>query len=229
MPTRETALVAHGLSLRAKDWEDMIFGKPPKLLGRASRAIQLYADKYPHASHLLFGSGATSKEYRGRELKESEYTIQYILDNFSKLFEFDGLERLSKLNRWRLKNRIRRIAKPMLEPKNTIGELRYAIPFCRDAGISEIVLVADPPFISRCIGHGEHILEELGLFGKIRLVGEQSDVCHPDQRAADVVIFEPPPGDPEPVGTILRGIFDIKEKLPEFKTAVKDLIAQHRA
>lgn len=208
---QKTGMFVHGLNLKDEEWTEIIWGKPPHFLGRATTALHLLDTEYPQIDHVLFGSGASERD----GVKEGAYIIQYLLDNWSNLRHFEAFGAHWWPWMWKLKDRFRRIAQPEIQSHNTYSELEFGIPRLYTAGCSRIVHVTEPTHISRARAHGEDILKKLGLSGKVSLVSESSKVMPAKVDPGQVVVFEPPPDGTNLLAGTAKRFFQVPADLRE--------------
>jgi hypothetical protein len=176
---------------------------------------------------MYFGSGKVT-----REQIEGEYTIEFLLDNFSRLRDFEAFQDAWRWSLNRLKDKINRIARPVKDSTatNTYGELRYTIPHFHAIGIRRVVLVSDPAHIGRCMIHALDVVEKTRQFGEMHIVAEHSGMMSPGQKAANVVCFEPPPGDPKPIGVELKRTFGVQaDQMANFRADLSALYEKYGA
>ena len=114
----KTGVLIHGCNLRAENWRHLAWGDPPVAMGRLPQGL-LTAHLH-NADVIVFGSGASSKEYRypnssktGKELLESEYTFEYLSSHFDNLLHFKPWQELAAQNMTR--RQWRELEKSMLD------------------------------------------------------------------------------------------------------------------
>ncbi len=222
-------MFVHGLDLNADDWgKRAMFGEPPLKLGRVGRAVQLLRDEYPAAELMLFGSGASEKG----GLKEGEYTIKYLVENFFQLLEFQAFKRTTARELISLKQTVAAISRPELTSVNTLTELRAALPFFLKLDITRIILVSDYPHISRCLAHAGQVIEEQGLEGKVKIIAEHSGYRDDRQPLSGVKVFEPErfPEDGIQLGDMAAKLFKVKKgNRAAFEADYDALVAKYSA
>lgn len=189
----KTGVLVHGCHLDAYDWRGIVWGYPNKAqLGRVPKGV-LVAHQH-QAELLVFGTGASvrtvERDGATREMKEGEYTLDYLLRHFEQLAEFEPFAELDVVS---LRARIEQIARAETRSQNTREEVRFAAEQFLEAGIEQMILVSSPTHISRCLRDAYTALED-SRFGPLRhhLYATPSDSPYLGSRAEDVVIFEPP-------------------------------------
>lgn len=171
----KTGVLVHGFHLQAENWEKIVWGKPPNLLGRAPKGVMVALEE--NADIIVFGTGASVKDGK----KEAEYTRDYLLEHFLELVEFWALEGIDLAE---AKEKISQIAKLEIKSQNTFQEPRFAADIFRRANAERIIIVSSPTHISRCLR------DALMVFDREDVIAQPSHTGWAD--ASEVIIIEPP-------------------------------------
>ena len=198
--TKRTGVLIHGRHVKARGWEDIVWGNPAEgILGQVPKGLLLALAE--DVSLIYWGTGASERD----GLKESEYTFQYTLDHGDDLRvlpEFDIFNNWGEIGEW-VKNRSF-IDK---ETQNTTQEVERAAKMCMEKGILRLYLVSSPSHIARC--HMEAL--KLQAAGKIssdlEIMATASQTPFANSTLADVAIFEPPHRGDDPMIDVDPGLW----------------------
>lgn len=184
----DAGVLIHGYHLQAPDfrhWEEVMWGRPPDLLGRISKGVLLALEQ--NARLVLVGSGGS--ELGGK--KSGEIARDYLFGHFFKLEKFHAYNAIDMAEAFRL---ISRILRPLTDPTKTEEEIRFAGEIFHGAGIRKICLVSSPDHISRCIRDALKIFSRDPEFRHFcqNLIAAPSDVCFSAEGVEGVRIVEPP-------------------------------------
>ena len=181
----KTGILIHGRHLQTAGWVNLVWGRPPDLLGQLPMGVLVAA--LENAMLIALGTGAS--EIDGK--LEAEFTRDYLFDNFHRLSEFTAflgfdLEHLEA----RIHNTVRLDTKS----QNTRQEVVECARIMAGAGVNRIIRVSAPTRIPRCL------LEALVQLPKHRETAElaanvwavPSHVPYLGRSAADVLVIEPP-------------------------------------
>lgn len=189
----KTGVLVHGCHLDAYDWRGIAWGYPDAgELGRAPKGVLVAHQE--QAEMLVFGTGASERivdrDGQRRTMKEGEYTLDYLLQNFDELAEFPAF---GKIDLPALRAQVEATAVAESRSQNTREEVTEAAELFLERGIERMILVSSPTHISRCVRDAYTALEK-DRFARLRhqLFATPSDSSYLGSRAEDVVIFEPP-------------------------------------
>jgi hypothetical protein len=214
--TAKTLVFAHGASLKKFNWEPVVYGVDG-LLGRATYALYR-AHKIP-GSTLALGSGATEKEYNGKILKEAEYTLAFLRDNFDRLGQFPELCGLWRMERNRLRRKLETVHLE-LQARNTVEEADNIVAYAYESGYKNLLVISDKGHAWRCHLHATQAAEAQGIVGKINIDAGFSPAPNDRQKAADCVAFEPPTDGTNMVGNLAKRLHKFPPGIsPEDKAA----------
>ncbi len=132
---------------------------------------------------MIFGTGASEKD----GLKESEWTVQYMLEHFGDLqnfAQFRGIN-LNKLKKY-VKSHV--VAEKISQ--NTYEEIKRAWKLFSQRGIERIIIVSNPDHISRCMQVVHQIYLE-SLY-PVEILAVQSDIGYDGTEQITSKIIEPP-------------------------------------
>lgn len=180
-----TGVLIHGLHLQARGWEEIVWGKPPYLLGRLPRGVVVALRE--KASIVVFGTGASERDGK----KEAEVARDYLLEHFAELAQFTDFQGVDLEAE---KRRMQRIAAVETHSQNTAQEVRLAGRMFQEAGVDKIILVSSPTHISRCVRDAFIAFNEDDTLRHFThsLFATPSQTCFPGTTAQDVAIVEPP-------------------------------------
>lgn len=220
----KTGILCHGRHLLANNWELHQWGDMEKgLLGQILKTCLLTHQENPRV--IVFGTGASEKD----GLKESEYTIQYMLDRFPELEEFPQFKEIDLL--WLEKFIIDHFVAET-KSQNTYEELRYAGQIFDSHGIEKVILVSNPDHISRCMQLAHQVYQETHLPSLANVFASQSDIGYlGEPRATSAVIETPHRGDdlsPD-LSQIIKKYFGLSlEAKEEFVDQLRSFIKTHK-
>lgn len=219
-----TGVLIHGLHLQTKGWEEIVWGKPPYLLGRLPQGIAVALTE--KAGIVVFGTGASERDGK----KEAEVTRDFLLDHFlelSKFTDFQGVDLKEA------KGTIENISSLDTLSQNTAQEVRFASRMFQEAGVDKIILVSSPTHISRCIRDAFIACNEDDALRHFthNLFATPSQTCFPGTTAADVAIVEPPHR-PDRIANSLNVLVQRMFKVPRaeqesFLTKLELLLAEY--
>lgn len=177
-------ILCHGRHLLAINWELHQFGDTQnKLLGQIAKTCLLAYEERPEL--IIFGTGASKL---GEKI-ESEYTIQYMMDNFFRLKDFPQFEGIDLHN---LKDFMHRNSIPEKKSQNTYQEIKYAGEVFYEKGIYSVILVSNPDHISRCGQLVHQVYQESRLESLKRVFLCQSEVGYNGTNIITSRIIESP-------------------------------------
>ena len=183
-----TGVLVHGRHLQAKNWEQIIWGNPPDLLGQVPKGVLSALQE--NAKVIIFGTGASEKNGR----KEAEVIRDYLFDNFFKLKGFKAFKEFTKTDLEKLKKKIEKISKVEIKSQNTVEEARFAGYILKREGVKRIILVSCPTHISRCVRDAYSVFEQDKSLRHFtgNLLAAPSQVSYANSKISDVVVIEPP-------------------------------------
>lgn len=148
----KTGVSVHSKDLQTPNWEKLVWGEPPDLLGEFPEAILTVLQV--RAVIMVLGCGLRSGT--NGEM-ESEYNRDYILTNFSKLPEFQVFR---GIHIPRAMKRIKKILVLDRESLNTAQEVKFSGKVFEQAGIERVIAVTAPTHAPRCLN------EALKFYGR---------------------------------------------------------------
>lgn len=200
----KTGVLVHGCNLHAENWRHLAWGDPPVAMGRLPQGL---LTAYTHdADVIVFGSGASSKEYRyshspksGTELVESEYTFEYLASHFDNLLNFkpwqDMVAEAKDVNAWREleKKLLDRIVLDTVS-QNTVEELATAGKMFVDHGVERVLLISSPTHIVRVLRDANKVYQNEYQFRQFMysVHAVPCITCYEGSTPSDVVVIEPP-------------------------------------
>ena len=180
----ETGILCHGRHILAKNWELHQWGDKHKgLLGQILKTLSLAYQESPKV--VVFGTGSSEKD----GLKESEYTIKYMLEHFDDLSffnQFNGID-IGQLKKFIFEHSI-----PEKRSQNTLEELRYAMNIFSSNDVNRIILVSNPDHISRCMQLAHQVYHETKPKGLEEIFAVQSDIGYNGTSTITSKIIEMP-------------------------------------
>lgn len=205
----KTGILVHGCNLGAENWRYIAWGDPPDDFGRIPLGV-LLACEYD-ASVVVFGTGASKKEYRfgGQsrgELLEAEYSSEMLKDNFNDLEKFSIFSKRCKSiqnkdTREEIKSRF--FKSLILDTKSTTTpqEVEEAGNVFSEHAVDHIILVSSPTHIVRCLRDAMTIYRSEKKYAPFsdNIVAIPSITCYEGASAKDVTIVEPPHRPDRPV------------------------------
>lgn len=200
----KTGVLVHGCNLNAENWRSVAWGEPPHGVGRIPQGV-LIADLYD-ASVIVFGTGASSKEFRFAEyesnpvkMNEAHYSFEFLRTHFHLLNRFDALSsQMSWLNDETLfdERRDELLGKIIQDTvsMNTAEEIRDAGELFAKQECDRVILVSSPSHIVRCLRDAVAIYHSDSMFSRFRnsIFACPSVTCYEGTSAKDVVVVEPP-------------------------------------
>ncbi|MFK7735445.1 MAG: hypothetical protein AB8B50_05415 [Pirellulaceae bacterium] len=200
----KSGVLVHGCNLWAENWRHIAWGDPPVAMGRIPQGL---LTAYLHgASKIVFGSGASSKEFRsqqsakhGQELLESQYTYEYLVTHFDSLLNFrpfkDAVAQASDPKRWSdfKEDMLNRVVLDTAS-QNTVEELATAGQCFVDEGIEQVFLVSSPTHIVRVLRDANKVYQSDYQFRQFMhsVNAVPCVTCYEGSTPADVVVIEPP-------------------------------------
>lgn len=198
----KTGILVHGCNLGAENWRYIAWGDPPDDFGRIPLGV-LLAYEYD-ASVVVFGTGASKKEYRfgGKskgELLEAEYSCEMLKDNFNDLEKFSIFSKRCKSiqnedTRKEIKTRF--FDSLILDKKSTTTpqEVEEAGNIFAENSVDRIILVSSPTHIVRCLRDAMTIYRSDKKYVSFsdNISAIPSFTCYEGTSAKDVAIVEPP-------------------------------------
>jgi len=180
---KRTGIMAHSRYLQVPNWQKMMWGEPPDLMGQFPVAILTALQE--DAEVLVLGCGLCSGP--NHEM-ESEFNWQYILDHFESLAKFPEF---GSIHLGKAENKIKRMVVLDRESLSTAQEIGFSRRVFEEIGIERVIGITGPTHAPRCLN------EALKFYGRpeskiaLRDVSVRvSDVGWAPQK--DVIIFEPP-------------------------------------
>lgn len=181
---KKTGVLVHGFHLGSQNWQEIMWGSPPYLLGRLSKAALVALEE--EAEIIVFGTGAS--EMNGKI--EAQFILDYLLDtdNFIRLSEFVDFWTISLSKAY---EKIKKIAVVESCSQNTAEAIRFSGEIFAENGVERIINVTSPTHAPRCLN------ESLKFYGR-----PESKICPHDISIQvsdtgwapndDVVVLEPP-------------------------------------
>lgn len=198
----KTGILVHGCNLGAENWRHIAWGDPPHAFGRIPLGV-LLAFEYD-ASVVVFGTGASKKEYRFNghsrgELLEAEYSLEMLKDNFDELGKFTIFKkRCEKFKdteeREKIKEKFFRSLFLDLKSMTTPEEVEEAGNEFAEHDIDRVILVSSPTHIVRCLRDAMNIYRSNPKYASFcdNIAAIPSFTCYEGTCAKDVVVIEPP-------------------------------------
>lgn len=211
---KSSALLVHGCHLYANQWDRIIWGEPPSLLGRFPKAVLVAMDQ--NVETVIFGTGAS--EIGG--IKEGAYILNYGLERWHQLSDFALFQEIpiEVLDKFKIQFTNMSIAET--DSVNTVEEVTNALQICSQKSVSQLYQLSSPTHISRCIRDAMRVITEqstpssdnihkectndkkcAAVVGRaissvvvkpIAIYAVSSDTCYANSSITDVVIVEPP-------------------------------------
>lgn len=205
-------VLSHGYHCGAPDWMEIVWGRPPFALGRALKAVQIaWREK---AELIVFGTGASEKD----GMKEAEYIIHYLLENFTQLREFSAFSRIHLVA---LREKIVRISVPETKSQNTAEEVALAGRIFAAKGVERVYQVSSPFHIPRC--HRDALVA-FRADPKLRFLlhGLAAVASETGPDPAETIILEPLSRPDDPMGDLRQKVAKtlLYQKLLEIKKAL---------
>jgi hypothetical protein len=143
--THRVGVLVHGCHLQANQWERIVWGEAPLLLGRFPKAVLTAFEE--KADVVIFGTGAS--QLNG--VKEGLYTLQYGIKRWKDIRSFDAFADFSDDKLQEIYERFKHISISELSSQNTIQEVTNALCIGQSFSITKLIQVSSPTHISRCI------------------------------------------------------------------------------
>ncbi len=178
---KRVGIWVHGFLLQAEVWKEVVWGKPPDLLGRVPKAVLVALEE--DAILLGFGTGASEKDGK----KEAEFIRDYLLEHFFELAQFSAFRGIDLV---KARERIKRISVLEIRSKNTKEEAEFAIDILEEHGIEKLFMVSSPVHLPRCMRDYCVALEKKR--SKILIYATPSQTYWGGPMLSDLVIIEPP-------------------------------------
>jgi hypothetical protein len=148
----KTGVLVHSKYLQVSDWEKLMWGNPPDLLGEFPKAVLTALQA--RAIVMVLGCGLRSG-VNGE--MESECNRDYILTNFWKLADFSKFQ---GINLVKAKKKIESILVLDRESLNTAQEVKFSGILFEQAGVERVIAVTAPTHAPRCLN------EALKFYGR---------------------------------------------------------------
>jgi len=210
---KRIGVLCHGRHLQTKNWEKLMWGIPPDLLGQLPKTVLVALEE--KAEVIVFGTGASERDGK----KEAEFIRDYLLEHFFELAEFPSFQ---GIDLEKARKRIERISMLELYSQNTAEEVRFAGQIFKKAGMERIILVSSFTHISRCLRDAYVAFsrdENLKHFTK-NLWATPSQTGWAD--ASEVVIIEPPHRGDKPVRNFILFLLNaLFKRIYQFPKAVQ--------
>lgn len=210
----KTGILVHSKYLQVSDWEKLMWGDPPDLLGEFPKAILTALQV--RAVIMVLGCGLCSG-INGE--MESEYNREYILTNFPKLSEFRVFKGIRIL---RAMKRIEKILVLDRESLNTAQEVKFSGKVFEQAGIERVIAVTAPTHAPRCLNEALKFYSRQGSkidITNVMVVSSNIGWAPNDE----VICLEPSHRLDDPLGDIRQKIAKMlirPDKLLEIKKAM---------
>ena len=206
-------VLCHGRHLQTVGWEEIMWGKPPNLLGQLPKMVLVALEE--DAKIVLLGAGAS--EIGGK--KEAIFTKDYLFSRFSELSLFSAFK---GVDLGVAEKKLSKILVTDIRPQNTAEEMIYAGPLFESAGVEKICIVSSPTHLPRCLNEALKFFSRPGSkFAPHDFVACPSDVGWSSNE--DVYIFEPPHRPDDQTGEVrtrIAKMLSSPEKLLEIKKAL---------
>ena len=172
----KTGILANGYDVDQLNWLDVVWGKPPHLLGRLPRTAQLILRIKPEV--IIFGSGSSKKDGK----IEAAWMKDTLVDRFYGLKKFSVFQEihLTEETREQIKGAILET-----ESKNTGEEVKFAMEIFIQQDVQEVIIVSSPDHFERC---ARDALIAAG--SKLRIQATHSDTPY-GGNPGEVIIVEP--------------------------------------
>lgn len=177
----KTGVWVHGFLLQAENWQKIVWGEPPNLLGRVPKAVLVTLEE----DAMLLGFGTGASESNGK--KEAEFIRDYLLEHFFELAEFTAFKGIDLA---RARKRIAKVAKTETQSQNTKEEAEFAVDILEECGVEKLFVVSSPVHLPRCLRDYCAALEKKK--SKILIYATPSQTYWGGPMLSDLVIFEPP-------------------------------------
>lgn len=179
-----TGILCHGRHLLANNWELHQWGDADnEQLGQILKTCQLAYNEKPEI--IVFGTGASEKD----GVKESEYTIKYMMDNFDRMKDFSKFKEID-LGKLKIFMHSHSIAEK--ESKKTFEELEKAGEIFLNHGVTRVILVSNPDHISRCMQLAHEVFSQPKFSSFKQILAAQSEVGYNGTQTITSRIIEMP-------------------------------------
>jgi len=232
--TTRIGILVHGRHLETKNWEEIVWGKPPTKLGSLPMMVLVALHRgVENIAKVVFGSGASEKD----GLKESEYILRYLKNKMARIGEFDHIRnhpRFESYHDLQLLGNLMNTIECQKTSKNTMEEIADAAKVFSKAGIADVIEITCASHAPRCI-RDQAVAFEQGLIPQNQLwsiVHGMTTYAH--TTAEEVVIIEPPHRGDDPMAKskiktheiFSKLFYDIRETSVKIKTlrAIKTLV-----
>lgn len=222
---RRTGLICNGRHTGTENWEEIVWGRPPLLLGQIPKLIQLLLterEEEPAVIKIVFGTGASSRD----GVLEADCMLNLLFENIEKLPKFSQFAHLTAEDIRKLRLYLQSVIIADTETKNTAEEITAAITRFVGLGITRVGCVTCPTHSSRCTRDM--------LIAKEKFPANQfpdgfflvpSDIHYVGASARDIIVIEPPHrGDTPPsfreFHTDTSRLTELFFRLPEEKRAL---------
>ena len=219
-----TGVLIHGLHLQTQGWEEIVWGRPPHLLGILPQGAAIALRE--KASIVVFGTGASERNGK----KEAEVARDLLLDRFLDLAQFTDFQGVDLEESRRV---VQRISVVETHSQNTAQEVKFAGRMFQEAGVDRIFLVSSPTHISRCVRDAFMAFNEDGALRHFtyNLFASPSQMCFLGTTAQDVAIVEPSHR-PDRTASNLNLLVQKMLRVPsgnqeEFLAQIEKLLAQY--
>lgn len=210
----KTGVLIHSFHLQAQNWEKIMWGKPPDLLGRLPKGVRVALEE--DAGMLFLGCGFDSGP--NKEI-ESEFNQQYLFEHFRALSEFTEFR---GIDLEKAKETIERILVLDMSSLSTAQEAIFAGKNFEEAGMEKVIIISSLTHAPRCLN------EALKFYGRSgsKIAPHNISVQVSDTGWApneEVVIYEPPHRPDDFLGGFRRRLANAlirPEKLLEIKNAL---------
>src|SRR3989344_6208486 len=132
-------VMIHGCHTGAQGWENIVWGNPPQVLGRALKGVDQAL--LVGADLIMWGSGGSQKE----GLREATYTFRFTKEKLMKLRMWQG-KRSEEITAY-----LDRVSVLDEVSQNTAQEIAAAFALCEERGIEELYLTSSATHIARCL------------------------------------------------------------------------------
>jgi hypothetical protein len=212
-----TGILCHGRHVLANNWELHQWGDQEKnLLGQILKTLILSYQERPEV--VIFGTGASEKD----GLKESEYTLKYMFDNFEKVAKFN---QFNNIDLGFLKDYMIHHSVPEKKSQNTFEEIKYAGEIFLDYNIEKVIIVSNPDHISRCMQMAHQVYQQTKLKSLENLFASQSEIGYDGTNNLTSKIIEMPhrgddvsPNILKPIGEYFKLPLEKKRKFTQLIT-----------
>ena len=209
-----TGILVHGCHLKAKEWERIVWGEPPHLLGRIPTAILLAIRT--RAKMVIFGTGASQTE---DGVKEGQVILNLLEERWDSLLDFTVLQEMKSASNWLNKQGFLKICVAETESQNTVDEVRNAGHLFTENGFDRICLISSPTHLPRCLVNAMQVFTKTSELQHLMrgLFAHPSDTCYAGASPDDIVVLEPNhrgdgvPTNPQ-LNELIPQFFDLSDK-----------------